>query len=97
MRLGFFNKGIVQMTCWFLYRNLSASLRELRQGRFSFRRLLLSVKLGVNYGFLLQGVTVTVCKGACLSSMRVRVEIKIFARESRLRFSTLSKQLQYLY
>ena len=29
--------------------------------------------------------------GACLSSMRVRVEIKNFAKESRLRFSTLAK------
>ena len=48
-------------------------------------------QLGVNHGFLLRGVTVTVFRGVCLSSMRFRVELKNCTRESRSRFSTLEK------
>ena len=76
----------------YLYRSLSASLQELRQVRSSCHLFCLSVRrLGVNHGFLLRGVTVTVFKGACLSRMRLIVELKNFTRESRSRFSALEK------
>ena len=75
-----------------LYRSLSASLRELCLIRSSCRLLVLSVwRLGVNHWFLFVGVTVTDFKGAYLSIMRVRVELKNCTRGPRLRYSTLEK------
>ena len=77
-----------------MYASLSDSLRVLRQVRSSCRLILLSLRrFEVNQGLEARGFTVTVFRGAYLSSINDILELKWSISESRLKLSILEKAL----
>ena len=77
-----------------MYANLSDSLRVLRQVRSSRRLIPLSLRrFEVNQGLEVRGFTVTVFRGAYLSSINEILELKWSISESRLKLSVLEKAL----
>ena len=82
------------MTLFFVCYSLSDSLRVLRQVRSSCRLILLSLRrLEVNQGLEVRGFTITVFRGAYLSSINDILELKWTISESRLKLSILEKAL----
>ncbi len=78
------------MTLFFLYASLSYSLRVLRQVRSSCHLLPLSLqRFEVNQGLEVHGFTVTVFRGAYLSSINDVLELKWSISESRLKLFIL--------
>ena len=77
-----------------MYTSLSDSLRVLRQVCSSCRLILLSLqRFEVNQGLKVRGFTVTVFRGAYLSSINNILELKWSISESRLKLSILEKAL----
>ena len=76
----------------FFYAGLSDSLRVLRQVRSSCRLIPLSLRrFEVNQGLEVRGFTVSVFRGAYLSSINDVLELEWSISESRLNLSILEK------
>ena len=77
-----------------MYASLSDSLRVLRQVRSSCRLLPLSLRrFEVNQGLEVHSLTITVFRGAYLSSINDMLELKWSIIESRLKLSILEKAM----
>ena len=78
----------------FLYASLSDLLRVLRQVRSSCRLIPLSLRrFEVNQGLEVRGFTVTVFRGAYLSSINDMLELKWSISKSRSKFFISEKAL----